>query len=625
MAPVSPASFELVTGLNMRSSQDSSARRLDLQAIRVMHDGDALFELSSVDTDEKWKPRERSDDGEELLIERSIIGTNVQVELLEATDDGSAPRISCSHRRSPLFDGVLRVAENSAWIVRCPSAQSFRVSVTAAGHTDGLEHCGSKNARILSLRNAVGQLVLTCDGVSLPIIVLSTKLPLHPANDDPVAAIEELLRYVWERHLALVRRLGGPTSLPLGVGRRRGRSPLQTLMLLEHLLEVEGVADAWRALLAEPRSALQITWPSRPVELARRPALDGPRGPALLPGAFDPEGRLRRVRDRVPIRTPDTLPNRLAVRLAVRVEALASAIEQQLSGGWLGALGWRRRAREVRSLASQVRHHPALAGVSQTGELTLDAPVLRQDPLYRPLLRAWTQLDAGLALPPAVERLLHDPLREAFDLYEYACWFALCHIVNQAARESRDIRLEVPIEDPVLQVGKLAWSLRHDATLKDGRRVAVFYNTPAGANAPYSSYSVSFRPDLALTIDGPKPSVHLLDAKYRVDLDLDPGNDDAMEGLVKHDDLKVMHAYRDALRARTPHALGWALILFPGTKPVFYQADGGPGGPSPDAALLGRSGGVGALPFSPFSQAAPYLEEAVAQLLGLLQPPQLPG
>jgi len=94
--------------------------------------------------------------------------------------------------------------------------------------------------------------------------------------------------------------------------------------------------------------------------------------------------------------------------------------------------------------------------------------------------------------------------------------------------------------------------------------------------------------------------LHLLDAKYRVD------RRDGVS-LPEHDDVKAMHAYRDAIRGRDRCRVGWATIVYPGKQRKVWLEPGG------------AFGGVAAVHWSPGQDAA--VQEWID---GLLTGQQLP-
>ena len=118
-----------------------------------------------------------------------------------------------------------------------------------------------------------------------------------------------------------------------------------------------------------------------------------------------------------------------------------------------------------------------------------------------------------------------------------------------------------------------------------------------GTQGARHAYSTPLRPDIVLTDTRRGDAVvHLLDAKFRVDL-----RDEASgRRTFKGDDLAKMHAYRDAITAART-----AWVLYPGDDFRVFHVD-------PDEE--GR-GGVGAIPMAPGGADAP-VQGVLRGLLG---------
>jgi hypothetical protein len=121
--------------------------------------------------------------------------------------------------------------------------------------------------------------------------------------------------------------------------------------------------------------------------------------------------------------------------------------------------------------------------------------------------------------------------------------------------------------------------------------IACRYNARFAAGAARSSYSLPLRPDIVVEIPtGSAAGLHLFDAKFRVELIRDLGDDvDDVEvrGPVR-DTLYKMHTYRDAIvDARTVR------VLYPGNEEVFYPQRNGC-----------NFDGIGAVPLTPTSGVA---------------------
>lgn len=386
-----------------------------IRGLRISIGGHPLFDVSVVNLGLTGEPV--ADHPAANVIARTLNRRGVEVHVLAPpapeADDASAEKMGVADAATALFGGVLRVGEDSTLLLRS-YADAFNLSVFDFGRGEGLASVpGSPSLRTFTLANSVGCSWIGHPRVRLPLVIVPRKLP----GADPLVALDRLVREVWERHLALVRRLKRPTTMSLGSDRGARRSPIQTLMLLDHIVIATGVSDAWDYLVAEPRTSLRITWPPRRVRDARHPVWFGSRGPHSIPGAHT-AAEASRVRDRTASRTTDTPGNRLSVRVAQRIADLANAVAHELDSMSEGGAVWMGRARALRERADGFRHQPAMADVDTRGAIDLGAPALRLDPLYRPMARAWTLLEEGVALPPVVEPLFSDPLKESYELYE---------------------------------------------------------------------------------------------------------------------------------------------------------------------------------------------------------------
>ena len=498
------------------------------------------------------------------------------VQLLDAP--AGSPRWRVREDRPGLFDGRLCCAENSRWIVRTGPD----VTPTASG---GLSRLAA-GVWEWSLDAAAGQAWLEVDRQRLKILVLPTKLP--ELDDDPLRALEVMILSLWRRHSALLRRLGRPSAISLGPGDQAERTPLQSLLVAHGLLE-GGVRDAWLAIRARPHSELKVEYPIRPGHECRRPVLVGTRGPWSLPRGMAPDGQVLRARDRRPRRTLDTAPNRLAVALACQLADVGRGAMDALSGRDDGAAeSWRTLAEQVRQAGLSFASDPHFADVSSIPPADLSAPSLLMHAAYRQIARGWRTLHRDLA-PGLLEPLLQDPLKQTWDLYEYWCWLATIDAfqpwVLPGAQSLAHTDTEPDPEGHAFDDGRrVKHGLVWEGVSRRGQRVRLHYNSASGAAR---SYSRAFRRDLLLEIStGGMTRRIVLDAKYRRALDdTETGHSQTLS-----DDIKAMHAYRDALEG-----IEWALVLYPGTRLVLYPRRF----PKQPCGLEGLAfGGVGAIPLA---------------------------
>lgn len=523
-------------------------------------------------------------------------------------------------RSISLFRSPLKVAEGSRWLVEtggwAPRVVSWVQSLTPLGR---------EGWWLLNLNDVLGEIELSTPAGPLPMTVCSWKLD---DELDPTRSLEVLLAEVWERHLALSRRLGRAPAVELPAGRRR-RAPFQTLMLLDRLLHADGVAEAWDALVSAPPSALRVDRPVVPVALARNPIVHGARGPWRAPDGIDAKGQVQRVFDRHPVhsfRTPAAL---LAVKLAHWVKEASVELLGMLHAEAQGAelVGperiWARRAHAIQERATSVMATPAFADIDPFAPLDMASPTLTLNRTCQPMLRAWSILQDGVGHDSRGERLFRDPLKESFDLYEYWCWFALWDaVVSEMKPRSPQTHWAAKIERLVSDERSLEHGLYAHVPV-DGTVVELWYNVTASTRngAPgLRSYSLSLRPDLLMRITkGDQVDIIVFDAKYRVELvtAFDTEEDEEKRfGRAKTSDIKVMHGYRDALTFGVDQIRPrWVLSLFPGTEARLFADDCGTSvrHRSDISTLACPNGGIGAIPAAPGN--VQLLRECVKQLL----------
>ena len=558
--------------------------------------------------------------GEEVALSAREIGLRSgHSELTGVLDPQGGLRLGIA-RSISLFRSPLKVAEGSRWLVETDEWSPGVVSWARS-----LAPLGREGWWLLDLNDVLGEIELSTPAGPLPMTVCSWKLD---DELEPTRSLEVLLAEVWERHLALSRRLGRAPSVELPAGRRR-RAPFQTLMLLDRLLHADGVAEAWDALVSAPPSALRIDRPIVSAALARNPILHGAKGPWRAPDGIDSQGQVQRVFDRRPVhsfRTPAAL---LAVKLAHWIEEASSELLGMLHAEAQGAelVGpertWARRARAIQERATSVMATPAFADLDPFAPLDMASPALTLNRTCQPMLRAWSVLQDGVGHDGRGERLFRDPLKESFDLYEYWCWFALWDaVVSEMKPLSPKTHWAAKVERVVSDERSLEHGL-HARVQVGGTVVELWYNATAstGKNAfGLRSYSLSLRPDLLMRItNGDEVDIIVFDAKYRVDLvtAFDTEEDEEKRfGRAKTSDIKVMHGYRDALTFGGEQAHPrWVLSLFPGTEARLF-ADGGGTAVWPRghlSTLACPSGGVGAIPAAPGS--VELLRECVKGLL----------
>jgi predicted component of viral defense system (DUF524 family) len=251
------------------------------------------------------------------------------------------------------------------------------------------------------------------------------------------------------------------------------------------------------------------------------------------------------------------------------------------------------------------RSHPVLEPLRSRGAAPLSSTVLQRQPGYRDVLEFWMDLIGRTRwLPPRASASLL-ALRDAPTLYEYWCYFEVV-----AAVESVD-GPPVAVDGPVQDQGsaRLAWSSR--ARFPSGALVLFNERFPGrDAAAPgRKSSSVPLRPDVV--VRHPSIGFHVLDAKFRRAGILTDRGDEAAEGgedAAQHTDVHKMHAYRDALGARS------AWVLYPG--------QGDPAEFPPSGAHVDEDApptGVGTIPLKPGLGGADNLRAVVERMLLTVQ------
>ncbi|HEX8104427.1 MAG TPA: nuclease domain-containing protein, partial [Solirubrobacteraceae bacterium] len=209
------------------------------------------------------------------------------------------------------------------------------------------------------------------------------------------------------------------------------------------------------------------------------------------------------------------------------------------------------------------RRHPTLSALPSSWQIPRSSTVMRGRAGYRHLAGFWGDLLGRTRLmdPATASRLMG--LRDAAATYELWCYFAVVGCV-EAALETQAVLEPYTEDDAAVNV---PW--RHVARIGEAR---VHYNRTFPSSKglgrqPFSSYSVRLRPDICLEL--PTGEVHVFDAKLKRrvltqqpagEADGDQADPDVADAAsFASGDLHKMHAYRDALGARSV----W--VLYPGT------------------------------------------------------------
>lgn len=201
------------------------------------------------------------------------------------------------------------------------------------------------------------------------------------------------------------------------------------------------------------------------------------------------------------------------------------------------------------------RSHRVLEPLPSRDAVPLSSTVLQRQPGYRDVLAFWMDLIGRTRwLPPRALTSLF-ALCDAPTLYEYWCYFEVVAAVESV--DGPPVAVDGPVQDQAS--ARIAWS--SSARFPSGASVVFNERFPARDAAvpgPKSS-SVPLRPDVV--VRHPSVGFHVLDAKFRRAGVLTDREDEAAEGgedAAQQTDVHKMHAYRDALGARS------AWVLYPG-------------------------------------------------------------
>lgn len=374
----------------------------------------------------------------------------------------------------------------------------------------------------------------------------------------------------------------GPHDLPAAVHRVLAR-PHERLVREERDLPVGAVDRLDGSALVGIASRPERLLPARPgsragsTELARR--LGG-----RLPGV------VHSSRSRPSI---DTVENRFVRTVLEAAKFVVRSFEHRLrTSGHPAAAA---HGAEARALAAHVDlwlRHPVMDAVAAAPRIPVHSTVLRGRPGYRDITRFYLDLIARSRLLDAGTARRIIDARDVAAIYE--CW-CYTQVVRAVARA-----LDAPVAPVPTREGEFGFDLTRGGHVVIGDvRVSfnrTFRGSPGGGAG--RSYSVELRPDIVVEhADG---TLDLFDAKFKRDVVLAEASDpdDVAEETIttyRRGDLYKMHAYRDAIGARSV----W--ILYPGTGSV--EAHDAPG-----------EGGVGAIPLLPGQSHEP-LDDVVRDLI----------
>jgi uncharacterized protein len=464
-----------------------------------------------------------------------------------------------------------------------------------------------------TFRNYLGKSVIRVfiDGGEVttdPIEVVSPKTPLGlDKQDDPLfypkflrALIDDLIRYLvsmpfdWSAptEFATEERVQPPSPIfvlhVLAQNAQRICHALQTIWRNPHRRLV--TEERW-VLLSEASSVDADTI----LMMLQHPEHLRPyRGGSLSTLAQRLKGKVpERVFERRVTETLDTPENRFIKRFMDIV--LYWCDELQRLNYWQKAQSHQPDLQTLREFVRFLRADPLFADVGELEIFPASSQVLLRRDGYRECLQVYRLLH--IARAPIFDRL-QDAIdnRRIDQLYEFWCFFKLAEELCDGQQPKFKGTLESD-----------EGGLRYGLSAELGKGYQLVYNRTFKHGE--GSYSVSLRPDFSL-MKG-KQLCLVFDSKFRFDDDdisqlskpLEEEMDkSAQEGnierLAKHADICKMHTYRDALKCRA------AIILFPGTKGVFYRTDGTEENKPCLSDIVQNNDweGVGALPLVPESE-----------------------
>lgn len=502
-----------------------------------------------------------------------------------------------------LRDGRKVLRAELDWVVSGPPAalEAIRAALPPAM----VERLGSQ--LLLSFGNAVGQLELPGVGA---IELVTGKL----GEGDFEAMLEDVSRSA----AAL------PFDVRTGVGLPHERRLLPEQHVLFHAFVYlrhvtsdraprhERLPEVFESIARDPHFVLARCGRSVPVE---RAAAVGPGALAAIVegrvplvavrrslGAPDLVRNLRghapeRVIETRAERVYDTAENRFVKHFLETCRDLVSRVRQHVADR-RGAFDVRVRAEcdRIGAVLDRFRADRLFDEVGPLVHLPAGSTVLHGRRGYRELYRHHVRMRLVSRIPLDAERTLHEliELKNIARLYEVWSFF---QVVSALKAE-----LGAPSH-----AGRAKTSLSHvhlpnELEVRWPSGIAAVYNPSFSKSRPKNrrSYSLPLRPDIALFLPrSGGPELHVLDAKFKLRSRAASGATAEDPTRAKPADVHKMHAYRDALGART------AVALYPGSHPDIYFDQSG--------------GAVGALPLRPGSH-GPALAEWLQKLLVCSRP-----
>lgn len=387
-----------------------------------------------------------------------------------------------------------------------------------------------------------------------------------------------MLRIASEGAELVQRSFAESTSTFRPTGTQPAETIYQKFAFLQSILDSSDFLEAIEQIRHRPHSQHRAV--GRQVDPARsvRPSarllreLVGPGERQPIPHEVASMRSLpKRVRDVEHIESFDTMPNRFVKFALERWKLLAGQVAHCLAAGKSDDRG-RREARVVEERLARMLRIPALAVAGRLRQLPQSNTVLAARAGYREVYRAFLVGDVAASIEwEGRADVFRAGQRDIATLYEYWVFLELLRIIDGLGGFEFERRGLIQRE-----VNGLQLNLRRDGTTvlrghgsRNGRSISLelwFNKTFRGGQTTRGSWTVQMRPDCSLQIRPDDSSTNTtwihFDAKYRINKveQLLNFESDTYDGpSAKTDDLRKMHAYRDAI-----HRTSGAYVLYPG-------------------------------------------------------------
>lgn len=195
---------------------------------------------------------------------------------------------------------------------------------------------------------------------------------------------------------------------------------------------------------------------------------------------------------------------------------------------------WGRRCRALSHRLSQLLALPLFREISDRPARPMISSIYRRIPAYRRFFQLYQDMNLGIA--NVFGDFLNVPLARTFELYELWCFLRLLRVL---VRRHGDIVVEELFSDYdpgsgslTLPAGAINIPLPGDGVIAFQRTYVEYWKDPLDRG----SFSRPMRPDLSLEFSGNPVTVLVLDAKYRIEQQLNEA-------------ITSIHTYRDAIVA----------------------------------------------------------------------------